>query len=175
MKTAENIVLIGMPGSGKSTLGVILAEMLDYKFVDCDALIQNQYEQTLEEIIDACGTQGFLEVENRVLSTVDTKKSIISTGGSAVYSPEAMKHLSHIGVVVYLQINPESLMERLGDLKERGVVMRDGIGMSVVDLYRERLPLYEHYAEITVDVNNLDIVPAAEKVAEAIKANCKIL
>lgn len=163
-------VLIGMPGAGKSTLGVVLAKIIGYDFIDADLVIQNQCDKTLQMIIDACGPEGFIEVENNILSDIDADRSIISTGGSAVYSDAAMKHLTEIGTVVYLKISYSQLVHRLSDLRERGVVMKNGIGMSLRELFNERLPLYERYAEITVDVDDLTITAAARKVADALKA-----
>ena len=164
----DNVVLIGMPGAGKSTLGIVLAKIMNYRFVDADLLIQNQCDKTLQKIIDTCGPEGFIEVENEILSKIDAENSVIATGGSAVYSDEAMKHLAEIGTVVYLKISYDQLVHRLSDLQERGVVLKGGIGMSLKELYDERLPLYEHYAGITVDVNDLSITAAARKVADAL-------
>ena len=166
----RNVVLIGMPGAGKSTLGVVLAKIIGYDFIDADLVIQNQCDKTLQMIIDACGPEGFIEVENNILSDIDADRSIISTGGSAVYSDAAMKHLTEIGTVVYLKISYSQLVHRLSDLRERGVVMKNGIGMSLRELFDERLPLYERYAGITVDVDDLTITAAARKVADALKA-----
>ena len=166
----RNVVLIGMPGAGKSTLGVVLAKIIGYDFIDADLVIQNQCDKTSQMIIDACGPEGFIEVENNILSDIDADRSIISTGGSAVYSDAAMKHLTEIGTVVYLKISYSQLVHRLSDLRERGVVMKNGIGMSLRELFDERLPLYERYAEITVDVDDLTITAAARKVADALKA-----
>lgn len=169
MAEKDNIVLIGMPGAGKSTLGIVLAKIMNYHFIDADLVIQNQCDKTLQKIIDACGPEGFIEVENEILRDIEASKSIISTGGSAVYSDEAMQHLTEIGTVVYLQISYDELVNRLHDLQERGVVLKGGIGMSLRELFDERKPLYEQYAEITVDVNDLTITAAARKVADAIK------
>ena len=108
-------------------------------------------------------------MENEVLRDLTASKSIIATGGSAVYSDEAMKHLAEIGTIVYLKISFDELVSRLSDLQERGVVLKGGIGMSLRELYDERLPLYEEYAEVTVDVNDLSITAAARKVADALK------
>ena len=168
MAEKNNVVLIGMPGSGKSTLGIVLAKIMTKDFIDADIVIQNQCDKTLQKIIDACGPEGFIEVENEILSKIDAENSVIATGGSAVYSDEAMKHLAEIGTVVYLKISYDQLVNRLSDLQERGVVLKGGIGMSLKELYDERLPLYEHYAGITVDVNDLSITAAARKVADAL-------
>lgn len=168
MAEKNNVVLIGMPGAGKSTLGIVLAKIMTKDFMDADIVIQNQCDKTLQKIIDACGPEGFIEVENEILSKIDAENSVIATGGSAVYSDEAMKHLAEIGTVVYLKISYDQLVNRLSDLQERGVVLKGGIGMSLKELYDERLPLYEHYAGITVDVNDLTITAAARKVADAL-------
>ena len=159
----DNIILIGMPGAGKSTLGIVLAKIMNYDFVDADLVIQQQCDKTLERIIDACGPEGFIEVENQVLIGMTAEHTVIATGGSAVYSDEAMQHLGSIGRVVYLKISYDELRGRLADLSERGVVMKGGRGMSL------RKPLYERYADITVDVDDLSITAAARKVADALK------
>lgn len=166
MTNTENIILIGMPGAGKSTLGVVLAKILGYEFIDADLLIQSKLDKTLQKIIDAMGPDGFIEVENEVLSTLSAEHSIISTGGSAVYSDEAMKHLGSIGTVVYLKVSYEELENRLGGLHERGVVMKNGMGMSLADLYEERLPLYEQYADLMVDIDGLSVRDAARRVVD---------
>lgn len=165
----DNIILIGMPGAGKSTLGIVLAKIMNYDFVDADLVIQQQCDKTLERIIDACGPEGFIEVENQVLIGMTAEHAVIATGGSAVYSDEAMQHLGSIGRVVYLKISYDELRGRLADLSERGVVMKGGRGMSLRELYDERKPLYERYADITVDVDDLSITAAARKVADALK------
>ncbi|MBQ9041485.1 MAG: shikimate kinase [Eggerthellaceae bacterium] len=165
----NNIVLIGMPGAGKSTLGIVLAKILNKSFIDADLLIQNQCDKTLQKIIDALGPEGFIAVENEVLSEIEATNTVIATGGSAVYSDAAMKHLAQIGTIVYLEISYESLVSRLNDLQERGVVLKGGISMSLRELYDERKPLYEQYADITVNVDDLNITAAARKVASAVE------
>lgn len=165
----DNIILIGMPGAGKSTLGIVLAKILNYNFVDADLVIQNQCDKTLQKLLDACGPDGFIEMENQVLSDMEFEHTVVATGGSAVYSEEAMRHLASIGRVVYLKISFEELRDRLCDFQDRGVVLRNGISMSLRDLYDERLPLYEMYADVTVDVNDLSITAAARKVASALQ------
>lgn len=159
----ENVVLIGMPGAGKSTLGVVLAKILGYEFIDADLLIQGKLDKTLQKIIDACGPDGFIEVENEVLCTLSATHAVIATGGSAVYSDEAMRHLSSIGTVVYLKVSYEELESRLGGLHERGVVMKNGMGMSLADLYEERSPLYDKYADLTIDIDGLSVRDAARR------------
>ena len=166
---ADNIVLIGMPGAGKSTLGVVLAKILNYDFLDADLVIQNKHGKTLQTLINEHGPQGFLDVENQDLQEINVHRTIVATGGSAVYSDQAMEHLRSIGAVVYLQISYKELANRLGDLQERGVVMKGGMGMSLADLYEERLPLYEKWAEITVDVEKTSITQAAKKVVAALR------
>lgn len=165
----NNIILIGMPGAGKSTLGIVLAKILAYDFLDADLVIQNRCDKTLQKIIDACGPDGFIEVENEILQDLAASKTVIATGGSAVYSAEAMNHLASLGTVVYLRVSCEEMESRLGNLQERGVVLRNGLSMSLSDLYAERKPLYEQYAEITIDVENISIADAAQKIAEAIE------
>ena len=145
----KNIILIGMPGVGKSSVGVVLAKILGYRFVDSDLVIQEQEGKLLCELIEERGTEGFLEVENRVNASLNCEKCIIATGGSAVYGTEAMEHFKEIGIVLYLRADYESINERLGNLKGRGVVLKDG--QTLMDLYNERTPLYEKYADIIVD------------------------
>ena len=164
----DNIILIGMPGAGKSTLGVVLAKILNYDFIDADLLIQQQSDKTLQRLIDSLGPQGFIEVENQVLSNIQCDRTVLSTGGSAVYSDAAMEHLATLGPVVYLQTSLPELEKRLEDFSERGVVMRNNEIASLKDLYEERVPLYEKYATITVNVDDLTITEAARKVAAAV-------
>ncbi len=165
----SNVILIGMPGAGKSTLGIVLAKIINKKFEDADLVIQNQTDKTLQKIIDAMGPEGFIHVENAVLCDMKLDDTVLATGGSAVYSDEAMQHLSSIGTVVYLEVSYESMMSRLTDLQERGVVLKGGISMSMHDLYEERRPLYEKYADLTVNVDDLSITAAARKVASALE------
>lgn len=151
----NNIVLIGMPGVGKSTVGVILAKELGYQFVDADLLIQKREKRLLKEIIASEGVDGFIEIENQVNASIEAEQTVIATGGSVVYGTEAMKHLKEIATVVYLKLSYRALRKRLGDLKNRGVVLRDG--QTLKDLYEERVVLYEKYADITIDEENKGI------------------
>ena len=150
----DNITLIGMPASGKSTVGVLLAKRLGYSFVDVDIVIQEQEGRLLKDIIAEEGLDGFLDVENRVNATLSVHNSVIAPGGSVIYGKEAMEHLKKISTVVYLKLSYEAVEERLGDLTDRGVVLKDG--MTLKDLYDERIPYYENYADITVDETGID-------------------
>ena len=148
-----NLILIGMPGCGKSTVGVVLAKALGMDFIDSDLVIQKVTGQRLSEIIDERGDAGFREVENRVNADLQAENSIIATGGSAVYGEEAMRHLKQIGTVIYLKLSCDAIAERLGDLHERGVSIQPG--WTLQDLYNERIPLYEKWADITVDCERM--------------------
>ena len=150
----DNITLIGMPASGKSTISVLLAKRLGYSFVDVDIVIQEQEGKLLKEIIAERGDDGFLEVENRINRELNVCKSVIAPGGSVIYGKEAMEHLKEISIVVYLKLSYESVKERLGNLVDRGVVLKDG--MTLYDLYQERVPYYESYADITIDETGLE-------------------
>lgn len=158
----ENIILIGMPGSGKSTVGVILAKLLGYGFVDSDLIIQEQEKKLLCQIMDERGIDGFIRLEDQVNSKLNVSHCVIATGGSVVYGSQAMDHLKQIGRVVYLKLSYRSLSARLGNLKNRGVVLRDG--QTLKQLYDERIPLYERYADITVDEEGLDIEQTIERI-----------
>ncbi|MBO5103666.1 MAG: shikimate kinase [Ruminococcus sp.] len=158
-----------MPGVGKSTVGVILAKILGYKFIDTDLLIQESENRLLHEIIESDGVDGFIEIENRVNSCINTEKSVIATGGSVVYGREAMKHLSEIGTVVYLRLDYLKLKYRLGNIKNRGVVIKKG--QRLTDLYNERTPLYEKYADIIIDENGCGIEKTVSKIIENIKSD----
>ena len=143
-----NIILIGMPASGKSTVGVILAKLLGYDFIDTDLLIQRQTGLRLSEIIQTQGLDAFLAAEEAACLSLYADHSVIATGGSVIYSDAAMRHLKGLGTVVYLSIDFKALQSRLHDVRGRGVVLRPG--QSLVDLYGERVPLYRDYADITV-------------------------
>lgn len=144
----DNIVLIGMPSCGKSTIGVVLAKALGYGFVDSDLIIQEQTGKLLSEIIDEEGLDAFNQIENEVNAALAYHRAIIATGGSVIYGKEAMEHLKSLGIVVYIELPYETLCERIGDLTARGVSIKDG--QSFKDLYDERKPLYEKYADVTV-------------------------
>ena len=160
----NNIVLIGMPGVGKSTAGVVLAKVLGYEFIDADLVIQQQEGKLLHEIISEVGADGFIEVENRVNRELTVEKSIIATGGSVVYGKEAMQHLKEIGTIVYLKVSYETLEKRLADIKGRGVVLKEGQDLKA--LFEERSPLYEKYADIEISEGTLGVEQTVEKIIE---------
>lgn len=151
----KNIVLIGMPGAGKSTVGVVLAKKLGFRFLDSDLQIQEKYDKLLHELIAEHGIEGFWKIEEEVNASLQVKQTVIATGGSVIYGPAAMEHLKKIGTVVYLKLSYDTIRKRLGDLDERGVTLRKGQTLS--DLYQERTPLYEKYADIVIDCEKKSI------------------
>lgn len=151
----DNIILIGMPGAGKSTVGVVLAKKLGYAFVDSDLVIQSKEGRLLHEIISERGIEGFWKIEEAVNVSMEAHRCVIATGGSAVYGVQAMEHFKKLGSIVYLKLSYNAIAERLGDLNERGVTLKDGQGLP--ELYAERIPLYEKYADITIDCEMLSI------------------
>ena len=159
-----NIILIGMPGAGKSTIGVVLAKRLGYRFVDSDLLIQESENRLLHEILEQDGINA---IENRVNASIEMDRAVIATGGSAVYGAEAMDHLKSIGTVLYLRIPYEVLKERLGDLHERGVSMKEG--QTLKDLYEERRPLYEKYADVVIDCEGRTIREIVHEIADELR------
>ena len=164
----KNIILIGMPGAGKSTLGVLLARAMNYRFMDTDLLIQEREGKLLCEIIAEEGMQRFLEIEGEVNAGIEAERTVIAPGGSAIYSEKAMEHFSRIGIIVYLHVPVTELQKRLGDLKRRGVVLKEGQTLEM--LYEERRVYYERYARITVDVTQNDIGEVLGEMVEKLKA-----
>jgi len=160
----DNIVLIGMPGVGKSTAGVILAKIMGFNFIDSDLCIQGREKMLLKDIIEKKGVEGFLSIENEVLSKIEIDGAVIATGGSAVYGKEAMAHFKEMGTIIYLKLPYEELTKRLKDIKGRGVVLKEG--QSFKDLYDERTVLYEQYADIVIDEFGLSIEDTVAKAAE---------
>ena len=162
----NNIILIGMPGAGKSTIGVLLAKTMLLSFVDTDLIIQNKYKSALCDIIESEGTDGFLKIENDVICGCDFENSVVATGGSAVYGKEAMEKLSQNGIIVYLSIPVEELERRIKNIHTRGVAMKKGT--TLYDLFEERRPLYEGYADITVECIGLTAEECVERIAEEV-------
>ena len=155
MTKRDNIILIGMPGAGKSTVGVVLAKKRGCRFLDSDLLIQEKYDALLHELITKYGTEGFWKIEEEVNASIQVKRTVIATGGSVIYGPAAMEHFKEIGRIVYLKLSCETIRERLGDLSERGVTLRES--QTLQDLYEERVPLYEKYADIVLDCEKKSI------------------
>lgn len=144
-----NIVLIGMPGAGKSTIGVLLAKAMKMPFIDTDLLIQQKYNKYLQEIIDEVGVKEFLSIEEKTALELNVENHVIATGGSMIYSNLALEHLKKDGVLVYLQLRYDEIESRLADISGRGVAMEKG--QTLIGLYSERVPLYEKHADITVN------------------------
>lgn len=163
----KNIIFIGMPAVGKSTVGVVAAKRLGMRFVDTDLLIQEQEGKLLHEIIAEVGEDGFLQIENQVNRNVNVENSVISPGGSVVYCEDAMRHFKEIGTVVYLKVSYETIRDRIRNPKKRGVVLREG--QSFRELYEERVSLFEKYADITVTEDHLSIEETIENVLSVIK------
>ncbi len=162
-----NITLIGMPGAGKSTVGVVLAKLTGKDFVDTDLVIQKTANQKLQSIIDEKGIEYFKGLEDSVVSALHAEDSVIATGGSVCYCKNGMENLKSQSVVVYVKLDVESLSGRLGNLSSRGVVMPKGYTLQ--DLYNERDPLYSMYADYIVETKNLSIEESAKKIADSVK------
>ncbi len=162
----ENIILIGMPGCGKSTVGVVLAKKLGYTFIDSDLRIQEREKRLLHEIIEQEGLDRFNEIEEEVNASLEADRTVIATGGSVVYGPRAMRHLSGMGTIVYLKLPYREIKKRLGDLRQRGVSFRKG--QTLWDLYQERVPLYERYANVTINARGLPLRRVVEKIIKEV-------
>lgn len=167
----SNIVLIGMPGVGKSTVGVILAKQIACDFIDTDVLIQLDQKAPLQDIVDAQGYMALRAIEEKILIGLQCDNTVISTGGSAVYSDAAMQHLHSIGVIVYLQLDLAMLEQRVGDFSARGLAKR--ANQTFADLYAERTPLYEHHAEITIDCGGKTPESIGREIAAALARHAR--
>lgn len=167
MNIMKNIVLIGLPGAGKSTVGVILAKTLGMRFIDTDILIQENTGRILQTIINKDGTESFLKTEEKNILGLNVTNAVIATGGSAVYSSHAMEHLKSNSIVVYLNISFDEMRKRLKNIRTRGVAMIPG--QNLRDMVNQRIPLYEQYADITVDCSYGDFEDVVEKVVEKIQ------
>lgn len=162
----DNIVLIGMPGSGKSTIGVLLAKNLAYQFLDSDLIIQDKIGMKLQEYIDTYGPDQFSQIEDQINSEIETNHAVIATGGSAVYGKHAMKHFSETAIIVYLRVSFEALQHRIKNFSSRGIVVPEG--ETFLDVYNERIPLYERYADVTVDTEGKEFWDVVEEMTAAI-------
>ena len=165
--TKSNIVLIGMPGVGKSTVGVLLAKRLGRYFLDTDVLIQVAREQSLQALIEANGMDGFCRIEQDYVTCIDVQNAVIATGGSVVYYESSMRALKSDGMIIYLQLPLVELEKRLGDLNQRGVVLEPG--QTLAALYEKRTPLYEQWADITVDLSGLNHDESIELIIKKLK------
>ena len=165
----NNVILIGMPTSGKSTVGVILAKLMGMDFVDKDLLIQKREHRKLSRIIEEDGLEGFLNIENTVCREVNLENTVIATGGSVVYGKEGMKHLKSIGRIIYLDIDYKTLQKRLHHVKQRGVVLKPG--QTIKELYDERVTLYNKYADIVLSEEGQGIEETVQKCVEALQKN----
>ena len=163
----NNIILIGMPGAGKSTLGVVLAKTLGYRFLDSDLLIQEREGALLCEIIEKKGLDTFLSIGEEVNAAIQAQETVIATGGSAVYGARAMEHLKEIGTVIYIRLPLHEIISRVGDVKNRGIALREG--QSFWQLYEERCPLYEKYADIVIDADGLSIEKLVKMMGNRLK------
>lgn len=163
----KNIVFIGMPASGKSTVGVVVAKRLGYKFVDTDLVIQEVEKRLLKEIIAEEGNEGFLRIEDRVNAEIQEERAVISPGGSVVYCENAMRHYKETGMIVYLHTSYETINNRLHNAKNRGVVLKDG--QTLKDLYEERTALFERYADLTISEEGRNLEETIEEVLRVLE------
>ena len=163
----DNIILIGMPGAGKSTLGVLLAKAMGKLFVDTDIIIQQKTKRLLQDIIDNDGTEEFLRLEEEILLTVDEKNTVIATGGSAVYSEKAMEHFKKSGKIVYLHVDFDEIVKRVTNITTRGIVLKNG--KTLADAYDERKPLYDKYADVVIDCTGSTIENSVKMLIEKLK------
>ena len=165
----KNIILIGMPASGKSTVGVILAKILGMSFLDTDLLIQQRESMLLRDIIEQRGVEAFLQCEEEALLSVNAENTVIATGGSAVYSESAMDAFHRTGTICYLKVERDELFRRLKNIRERGVVLRDG--ENLMEMYENRSRLYEKYADIVIPEKESSIEETVQAVERAIREN----
>jgi shikimate kinase len=164
----KNIVLIGMPGSGKSTLGVLLAKSLGFSFVDTDLIISRRAKMPLQKILNKDGLDSFLALEEAVGAELECESTVIATGGSMVLSDKAMQNLKKDSKVVYIDVPLNEIKRRVTNIKTRGIAFRKGDTLD--DVYRNRVPLYEKYADVTVKFENAaDIESTVDKMVEAVK------
>ena len=167
MQTRKNVILIGMPGVGKSTVGVLLAKRLKFAFLDTDIYIQTRERKSLQELIQLHGTSGFCDLEGKYIRSISVTASVIATGGSVVYNQSAMEHLQAGGQIVHLDLELNQLQKRLDDINARGVVI--GPDQKLGDLYAERLSLYTKYADITIATDGLSADQVAGQIIRLLK------
>ncbi|MBO3280610.1 MULTISPECIES: shikimate kinase [Intestinimonas] len=163
----DNIILIGMPGAGKSTVGVLLAKTLGYAFLDTDLVIQQREGALLQPLVDSLGVEAFLDVEADAICSVECRGTVIAPGGSAVCRERAMSHLRALGRIVYLHLPLEELERRLSNISTRGIAMAPG--ETLADLFARRAPLYRNYADLTVDVGRQSLEETVALVLRALR------
>lgn len=162
----SNIILIGMPGCGKSTCGVLVAKALLKNFFDTDLLLQGLEQERLQNIIDQKGIEYFLEAEEKAILSLDINATVIATGGSVIYSERAMEHLRSMGKVVFLNLSYETMVKRINNITTRGVVLKSGTTLE--DMYNERLPLYQKYADKTINCDENTVEQTVEGIVRAL-------
>lgn len=167
----DNIILIGMPGSGKSSVGVVLAKALGKDFLDVDLLIQSREGTLLQQILNERGVETFLDVESEVIRSVSCRNTVIAPGGSCVCRDDAMEHLRSLGTVVYLELSYPEVVKRIHNLDSRGIALQPG--QTLADVYNYRVPRYERYADITVKANGQTLVETIESVKKALTEYAK--
>ena len=164
----NNIILVGMPSCGKSTVGVVLAKTMNKGFVDTDILIQQREGRTLQEIINTCGNDYFHQVEEAVLLDFDGQNYVVATGGSAIYFDRAMDKFKENGKIVYLKVSLDTVLKRLNNIKTRGVTLAKG--QTLGDLYHQRVPLYEKHADVIIEADGMSVEQVVERIIE--EAGC---
>jgi len=164
----RNIILTGMPGAGKSSIGVILAKAVKKPFIDTDLLIQQQENRYLQDIINNDGLEAFIKIEENIILGIKTENHIIATGGSVIYSKAAMEHLKSNGVIVYLDLKLFSIQRRIKNVKTRGIVLKSG--QTLESLYKERTPLYKGFADIVIDCSHKHIENIVDEIKDKTEA-----
>lgn len=162
----RNVVLIGMPGAGKSTIGVLLAKAMGKSFIDTDLLIQQNESELLQNIIDKRGIESFLKVEEEVVLKADIRNSVVATGGSVIYSEPAICHLKDRGTLIYLKLNYNEIEKRIMNIKSRGIAIKHG--QNLLDIYKERVPLYEKYADIIINCSGKEMEDIITEIRDSI-------
>ncbi len=162
----DNLTLIGMPGCGKSTIGVVLAKTLGYEFMDVDLIIQKRQGALLQELLNAHGTEAFLDMERDAVLSVQCAHTVLAPGGSCVLREEAMAHLKDLGKIIYLRLSLPAVTRRISNLADRGIAF--GPGQTLADVYAQRTPLYQRWADITIDADGQQVAQTLQAVRDAI-------